>query len=1087
VAHCFATVAIPFAPMPATPAKVPWREINLRTVGYRGRRWRNPAKALDAQAKEDLATRVREVERLLSQMGEDVFEYRAWQNEADPEPAAPNDTLCRDLDETNLIHFMSINVIQEPLPEKAQLPVEQTLPEKAHLLIEVTADGDVDEALREVARLLGKRLETILALVDPGGRPDPSGELLTRLNRSVGQGWFASALGLAFDGSPGMSVRRLRMEQKLAGRIAAMGIISCHQRTPRQKLEEVRRVLWQDDAAKWAFVPEPTPMLDPPLNPGGSTLISARQLIGFFLPAVRTLLWPLAVSMLLLWLLFGWLFGSLGWLGALFLGLLAMAICSACFIALTVISARRHLNRLEETDPAPDRAPDPARVGEMMRREGRCAQGLLASVSTMKSGRFGGLFRRLALRAAFWFIAESTLREAQPGCLGPISDIHFARWFLLPGSDKLFFWSNYDGAWESYIEDFIQLGHQGVSAIWSNTVDFPRTQDLFQGGASDGDRLRRWSRRQMYPPQFWYSAYPDLTLLRIRYNAAIRRGVASARGDADAERWLSLFGSAPAPAPVPSGDSPPPSAPIRPASAIPQPLPRLDKREIPTLLFGGRRHMPHAACLVITMADEPDLCRQWLRRIEPHITYGEDRITYGPDRSRDWALAFALSSTGLGKFGLPEADLNTFPAVFRNGMAASWRSAALGDVGSNAPARWKWANKLEGIEAIANGRNPPQADAALLIYARSTGELFARHRFLVQLASETGQTIAKAVQLQTLPPPHEPMREPFGFVDGISQPLLRDTPRGRAAHDTNDAVEPGEFILGYTDNSGFYPSTLTVRADLDPHHLLAEYSRTAPGPAPAFMRAGSDGRRDFGRNGTFLVIRQLEQNVTGFNAWLDRAADQADPLLCAQEPDRELRRELIAAKLMGRWRVNGSSLLRHPERPSGQSANKASDNGFLLGREDPQGLRCPFGSHIRRANPRDSLDLDDPAAALAIANRHRILRVSRPYEPLHGPPEPNADVQPGTLFMCLNADIERQFEFIQQSYLSARNIQGLEAEVDPVVGRRAGRAPDPGGFTIPTIDGPAQLRGLPDFVRVRGGGYFFMPARRSVRFLATSR
>ncbi len=964
-------------------------------------------------------------------------------------PAAPE--WGRALDAAGGIHFMSINVVRG------------TRPETAHLLIEVSADGSVKQALGTVARVLGDKLARALELMGRGAdfdrRPDALAKLLIRYNRPMGQGWFAPALGLPFDGSPGMSVRRLRDEQWLARRIGSMEKTLCAPASAREKLEEVRRVLWQEDAAKWAFVAEPAPMLNPPPQPSSdAATVSLQTVLSLLWPGLKTLLWPLLGPMFALWGLFAWLFWSVSGVGAFVLGALLAVFVSALAIGGVLYWAQFYLNRLEATDLARDKAPNPEKIGELMRSEGVCAQGLLASVSTMKPGRF----RRLALRFAFWIIAVESSRESRPGFLGQIADIHFARWFLLPGADKLFFWSNYDGAWESYVEDFIQLGHSGVTAIWSNTEDFPRTSDLFQGGASDGDRLRRWARVQMYPPLFWYSAYPDLTLARIRSNAAIRQGIASARTDAEAEDWLSLFGSAPASRPTPQ--TPWAADPTQLPSTGPVPPPTLEKREIPTLVFGGRRHLPHATCLVIEMAGrpgahQPGACRDWLRRIEPDITYGEDR-------GRSWALAFALSSTGFDKLGLPRADLDTFSAIFRNGMTAPWRSVALGDEGENRPAKWSWGNEDR------------PADAVLLVYAELEAEVQHVCERLGAEADATGQKIAATIRLQPLPPRHEPMREPFGFVDGISQPLLRDTPRGRAARNGIHASEPGEFVLGYLDNSGYYPSTPTVQAGLDPAHLLAEAVSGLPTQRPAFGTGGSDGRRDLGHNGTYLVIRQLEQDVDAFNRWLDQTADRPDSPLRALAPDRGLRRELVAAKVVGRWPSNGSSLVRNPERPAGQPGRRARDNDFLPGQEDPQGLRCPFGAHIRRANPRDSLGPDASASALSIANRHRIMRVSRPYQP------PAEGEKPGTLFMCLNADVERQFEFIQQTYILGRNFQALEDEADPML--RPGR-PGAAHFTVPTEDGPARLGALEEFVRVRGGGYFFMPARRTVRFLVERR
>jgi deferrochelatase/peroxidase EfeB len=150
------------------------------------------------------------------------------------------------------------------------------------------------------------------------------------------------------------------------------------------------------------------------------------------------------------------------------------------------------------------------------------------------------------------------------------------------------------------------------------------------------------------------------------------------------------------------------------------------------------------------------------------------------------------------------------------------------------------------------------------------------------------------------------------------------------------------------------------------------------------------------------------------------------------------------------------------------------DNDFLFGAEDPQGLRCPFGAHIRRANPRDSFDAGSEEQ-LAITNRHRILRLGRRYREQVGR-------NPGLFFMCLNADLERQFEFVQQTWLQAPSFHGLTDERDPVLGSRH---PNADGFSLPTRESPVQLTGMPDFVRTLGGGYFFLPGRSLLRYLAT--
>jgi deferrochelatase/peroxidase EfeB len=144
----------------------------------------------------------------------------------------------------------------------------------------------------------------------------------------------------------------------------------------------------------------------------------------------------------------------------------------------------------------------------------------------------------------------------------------------------------------------------------------------------------------------------------------------------------------------------------------------------------------------------------------------------------------------------------------------------------------------------------------------------------------------------------------------------------------------------------------------------------------------------------------------------------------------------------------------------------------LFGTEDPQALRCPFGAHIRRANPRDSL-MPGSMEQVSISNRHRILRVGRLYEPAAGR-------NPGLLFMCLNGDIERQFEFVQQTWLVSPAFHGLVGEQDPLTSSEDVKGT---GYVIPTSDGPVKLKPLPAFVKMLGGGYFFMPGRSLLAFL----
>ena len=98
--------------------------------------------------------------------------------------------------------------------------------------------------------------------------------------------------------------------------------------------------------------------------------------------------------------------------------------------------------------------------------------------------------------------------QFRPGFVVTMGTIYFARWFRIPKSETLIFFSNYDGSWQSYLEDFIMRAHQGQTAVWSNGIGFPRTHDLINGGAQDGDRFKRWVRRQQQPSLFWVQPVP---------------------------------------------------------------------------------------------------------------------------------------------------------------------------------------------------------------------------------------------------------------------------------------------------------------------------------------------------------------------------------------------------------------------------------------------------------------------------------------------------------------------------------------------------------------------------------------------------
>ena len=300
-------------------------------------------------------------------------------------------------------------------------------------------------------------------------------------------------------------------------------------------------------------------------------------------------------------------------------------------------------------------------------------------------------------------------------------------------------------------------------------------------------------------------------------------------------------------------------------------------------------------------------------------------------------------------------------------------------------------------------------------------------------------------------------------------------------------VALGEFLLGYRNEYGL----ITDRPLLDPDAASADLLPALDAPE----------KKDLGRNGTYLVMRQLEQDVRTFWQFVHQQAggNAAD----AQK---------LAAAMVGRTRA-GDPLVPVQQQPipgTGTAPERIRQNQFTFD-QDPAGARCPFGAHVRRANPRNADFPERPANLLkklltmlgfgpqgfrddlmSSVRFHRILRRGREYGCELKPedalaPAPPDDPKRGLHFICLNANISRQFEFVQNAWMASTKFSGLIGESDPLVGNRQAipGCPVTSDFTVQK-DGALRQRvtGLPQFVTVRGGAYFFLPSLRALRYIA---
>lgn len=453
---------------------------------------------------------------------------------------------------------------------------------------------------------------------------------------------------------------------------------------------------------------------------------------------------------------------------------------------------------------------------------------------------------------------------------------------------------------------------------------------------------------------------------------------------------------------------------------------QLERHDIQGFVLSSYAHLPCANYVLLRISDAAS-ARGWLARLENQITAAEKK-------QEGFSLNLAFSATGLSKLGFTESEIFTFSRAFAEGIISEHRSRILGDTGEDAPSNWDWGN----------ADNP--VDLLLLVFAADENMLERQMRLRFdEIESCDGLNIVAALAAGRQPD----TKEHFGFEDGVGQPVIEGSgSEARQLERTQHAtvIKTGEFILGYEN-------------ELD--------ISVAP---PAVK-----GMLQFGRNGTYLVFRQIEQDVAKFWNLLRDITHRNN----GGDDDNDAL-ERLAAKIVGRWK-SGAPLAKYPDDdPYKNTTIINTENDFDYDAQDKKGFGCPIGAHIRRANPRDSLG-PDPETALQSAKRHRIVRRGRSYG--HRIENRFADdgEKRGLNFICLNGDIERQFEFVQQTWINNRTFAGLSDEVDPLVGKKD---ESNNSFTVQNNPVRRRVHDLQNFVKTKGGAYFFMPGIEALRHLA---
>ncbi|WP_280155020.1 Dyp-type peroxidase [Piscinibacter sp. XHJ-5] len=440
--------------------------------------------------------------------------------------------------------------------------------------------------------------------------------------------------------------------------------------------------------------------------------------------------------------------------------------------------------------------------------------------------------------------------------------------------------------------------------------------------------------------------------------------------------------------------------------------------------------MRHGRHIFVKFGAGPN-ARRWLRNMFDCVN--ARREAHGTH----FTVNIGFTWQGLKALGLSQRSLDSFPQAFRAGMRE--RAHLVGDVGPNAPEHWE------------GGLGGPDIHAMAWVRTDSAEGLEAATRIIRAEMEATGDVEIRFVQ-DTMALAHEngigSEGEHFGFADPISQPPIEgaDAPSypGDGALDADGtwrALKPGEFLLGYEDEAG---------------------AEGVPAPEPHELRL----------NGTYMVFRKLYQDVAAFRRYL---ASAAKALYGSED---QVLQDRVGAKMMGRWK-SGCPVDLSPDRDDPAIAADPQRRNDFTYAGDEQGLRCPLGAHLRRTNPRAT-----PLKRATAVRRHRLIRRGVEYGPhLEAGALQDDGVDRGLVNLFIQADIERQFEFVQKEWMMGGEFLGLDAaEQDPITGTGGAGSQ----MLIPGAKKPF-LFDLPNFVRVKGGEYLFVPGLTALEGLIQQR
>ena len=446
-------------------------------------------------------------------------------------------------------------------------------------------------------------------------------------------------------------------------------------------------------------------------------------------------------------------------------------------------------------------------------------------------------------------------------------------------------------------------------------------------------------------------------------------------------------------------------------------------------------HLPFGRYLIFNFP-ESDNAKRFLEKLEPLVTPAGEEYQQ--------LLNIGISYFGLEAMGLPAEVLSSFPVAFSNPLRSDIRET-VGDIGRNAPENW-WGKKFK----------PEDVHCLVHLFALETANLEALTTQVRQFASNSG-VVEKVPSIGNFQPntidlswPYELGVLHFGFKDGFSQPRVSwEEPMPQVREDEEPFVSFRQFLIGYKTGSN------------------------------------QDIQRDWFQDSTYTAFRWLQQDIDGFENYLERNADKVSRAFPgsgeSDEEKKENRKAWLAAKMFGRWR-DGTPLTLSPDKPQ---EDLAKEYFSYKQQDDLKGLKCPLTSHIRLTNPRDQGGFKS-GALKNFDDVPRLIRRGAPF----GPAWQRGDNVPrGIAGLFLTSDLEAVeliMSWMQRPADFTMHIKapgGGEFFQDPIVGNRVGNGNCVFKFKGGEKKRRVKVSSLSEFVLTIGAANLLMPSFSTLKRL----